>query len=211
MKLGGDQIPPRNRRREGVAVSAFQRNQGGVLRRHIIAVYEIDVITGRDAAQERGLRLADIDRVPANLRNLQSMTRGKLAHRTRKEAKPLLPGSFLARIKKHLESDANPEEWPFRSGPGHDFVPHSGRREAPHAVTERADPRQHQRVHLRDFLRRTDKNRLASHMLKGLLHASQIPYVVIHDADHASNISKPVKLSHHSALPFPIPLGSQSC
>ena len=66
---------------------AVTRAAGGdrvVLRLRIKAVYEINVATVLDTLKNRALRLDDLDLIPADLRNLQSLANGEMHHAARK-------------------------------------------------------------------------------------------------------------------------------
>ena len=71
-----------------------------------------------------------------------------------------------------------------------DRVPHAGLGQAAHAIAESADAGQHQRVDRAISSGVRTKTRLAADVLKRLLHAAQIPDVVINDADHGSKYSR---------------------
>src|ERR1700728_2210163 len=110
MELRGEKIPPRHRGGEGVAVGGFQRDEGSVLRRGIVAMDEVDVIAVGNIGQQRRVGLPYLHRVPADLRNFEAVLSGKLAHFSGKKAESLFAGSFLARIEEHLVTDTNAEE-----------------------------------------------------------------------------------------------------
>lgn len=111
MKLGGEHVVLPHGGRKIFSVIRSRRNDAGVLRLGEEAVDEIDVAAVLDAAEQGTIRPRELDLVPADLRNLESLDPGEADHLAAKHSDPGRAAvEFLALLEKRLVSYTDSEE-----------------------------------------------------------------------------------------------------
>src|SRR5688572_29984618 len=110
VELDGKNVIPCHRAGKGPAVHRRGRGEGGVLRRRIVAVHEVEPAAVADPLPYRvpmvGLGLVDF--VPSHMRNLEPGN-GEARHPSGQDAQARRV-ALVAMLEEHLQADANAKE-----------------------------------------------------------------------------------------------------
>jgi hypothetical protein len=180
MKLGGEHVVLPHGGREIPSVVRAGRDDAGVLRLGKEAVDEIDVASVLDAAEQGTLRLRELNLVPADLRNLESLDLGEANHLASKHSNPGRAAvELLAFLEERLVSNADSKERAARrneiANSGQQFLSlHGG-----DAVIERADAGENDAACVLHPVRACCDVNVRSHFAESLFHAAQVAGPVI--------------------------------
>ena len=140
---------------------------------------------------ERRSRLLELNSIPSHMRNLELRRTAEPDYLTRKRAKT---GhiALLRKIEERLHTEANAKKRPVVSNPAAHGIIEPRRPQCRHAITQRADARQHESINRADLSGCTHYLRPRTDCLKGLGHATEVTNAVINDGDDRSGSSRHV-------------------
>lgn len=180
MKLGGEHVVLPHGGREIPPVIRLRRNDAGVLRLGEEAVDEIDVAAVLDAAEQGAIRPRELDLVPADLRNLESLDLGEADHLASKHSNPGRAAvELFALLEKRLVSDADSEE----RAAGRNEIANSAQQflalHGGDAVIERADTGENDAAGVLHPVRARRDVDIRSDFSESFFHAAQVAGPVI--------------------------------
>ena len=155
----------------------------------LIAVDEIALLPCAQLRQRGAGKIstapAGIERLPADVRHpLGAAVRigaGDFDYPAGDQPQPLMQAEFLRLVKQHLHTKADTQQRRTGSGLLPDRLDQAQLFQPGHAVPERPDPRQHQRIGAQHLRRVTRQQRFCPEARKGMLHAEQVGQAVIND------------------------------
>ena len=148
--------------------------------------------------------LSYLDGVPAHVRHLEIVCRGKTQDLPRHQPETLRPAELLALVEQQLQPQADTQKRPL---PVHHVPDHIHQPEALkviHAGVERAHSGQHHPTRLGDTARVTGDLRHEAHPFQPLLDAPQIAHAVVDDRDHlgsSESRTRPYRLPFVESTP----------
>src|SRR5262245_30145779 len=108
MELHADKRPASADRRITLGILSLAEDTGVVFGLDIVRVDEVEErIVGQFAKD--GMLLLDGDLIPADVRNVHAL--GEAHDAAFKQSQPAVDAEFVALFKKHLQSDAEPDDW----------------------------------------------------------------------------------------------------
>src|SRR5690606_25954607 len=114
VKLGADDIVSADNRRDGSAIVRLRHEIRSAAKLQLIGVNEIGVqavISSLDAVEQR-MRLAQVERIPAHMRNFErGIRRHNAVDFALKPSQPRRQFVFAAAFGQELHADAYTEEW----------------------------------------------------------------------------------------------------
>jgi hypothetical protein len=190
VKLCGKNIVAPNRRRKRFAVFCSRSNDAGIFRFREKAVDEINVTAVFNSTKKRATGLHNVELVPADLRNFQSILLGKANNVAFENAQSGGAGiEFLAPFKQRLITDADAE----KRFAGLDEIARGFEQflfaQRIDAIVERADAGQNHRAGVADFFRRFGHAHVRADFEQRPLRAAQIAGAVIKESNHADNLA----------------------
>src|SRR5260221_9269245 len=174
---------------EGLSVNRACGDDGGIERLRKKAVDEIDVAAAGNIAEQRAIRLGQLDLVPADLRDLQTGLFGE-AHDPARE-NPQAGGAtveFVALLEQGLVADTNAEK---RAAGADEFArgfEHFLFLKGVDAVVECADTGQHHGLRIGQFTGLAHDTNFSADLQQRLLDAAQVAGAVINQSNHAQSV-----------------------
>ncbi len=185
VKLGGEDVVAPDGGGEGVAIFGAGGDDAGIGGLRVEAVDKIDVAAAGDAAVEGAVGAGDIDLVPADLRDFQTVFNREADHAAGENAQAGGAGvEFFAAVKQRLVTDADTEKW-FA---GVDEVAGGFQQflfaEGVDAVIEGADAGQDQAAGVADLFRFLHQADVGTHLEQRFVDAAQVAGTVIKQSNH---------------------------
>ena len=179
MKLAAEQVPSRHHGRHTRAVIRHGGKVVFVRRMRHEAVHEIHIAAVFQTLGH-GIRTQNVQRIPADLRQLE--TRLNALNASRQQTQTLARTHLVRFLEQHLHAEADTEERLFLCSLQH-RLRQTGVGQSRHRIRKRADTGQDNARRILDHVRRSRDFILITQVIERVVYAHQIACAIIYDCN----------------------------